>query len=38
MVKAKKVYRKEDIISMDDVAVNAGFGENGASNLLYMAL
>ena len=30
MVKAKKVYRKEDIISMDDVAVNAGFGENGA--------
>ena len=30
MVKAKKVYRKEDIISMDDVAVNAGFGENGS--------
>jgi len=30
MVKAKKVYRKEDIISMDDVAVNAGFGEGGA--------
>ena len=30
MVKAKKVYRKEDIKSMDEVAVNAGFGKGGA--------
>ena len=29
MVNAKKVYRKEDIIAMDDEVVNAGFGENG---------
>ncbi len=30
MVKAKKVYRKEDIKSMDRIAVNAGFGKNGS--------
>ena len=30
MVAAKKVYRKEDIIRMDDKPVNAGFGERGA--------
>ena len=30
MLKANKVYRKEDIIAMDDIAVNAGFGKNGA--------
>ena len=30
MVSAEKVYRKEDILAMDDVAVNAGFGKNGA--------
>ena len=31
MIKAKKVYRKEDIIAMDDIAVNPGFGVKGAS-------
>ena len=31
MVDAKKVYRKEDIISMDDKVVNAGFGKGGSS-------
>ena len=30
MIKAKKVYRKEDIKSMDQRAVNAGFGKGGA--------
>ena len=30
MVAAKKVYRKEDIKSMDRIAVNAGFGKNGS--------
>ena len=30
MVRAKKVYRKEDIKSMDRIAVNAGFGKNGS--------
>ena len=30
MLTANKVYRKEDILAMDDVAVNAGFGKNGA--------
>ena len=29
MIKAKKVYRKEDIIAMDDIAVNPGFGVKG---------
>ena len=29
MVDAKKVYRKEDIISMDTKVVNAGFGKGG---------
>jgi len=29
MVDAQKVYRKEDIIAMDDEVVNAGFGEKG---------
>lgn len=31
MMSANKVYRKEDIIQMDNQAVNAGFGVNGAS-------
>ena len=30
MVAAKKVYRKEDIISMDTKVVNAGFGKGGS--------
>jgi len=30
MVRAKKVYRKEDIRSMDRIAVNAGFGKGGS--------
>ena len=30
MVDAKKVYRKEDIMSMDTKAVNAGFGKGGS--------
>ena len=30
MVAAKKVYRKEDVKSMDRIAVNAGFGKNGS--------
>jgi hypothetical protein len=30
MVRAKKVYRKEDIKAMDTIAVNAGFGKNGS--------
>ena len=30
MMKAKKVYRKEDIMAMSNVAVNPGFGKNGA--------
>jgi len=31
MVDAKKVYRKEDIISMDEKVVNAGFGKGGSN-------
>jgi hypothetical protein len=31
MVGAKKVYRKEDVIKMSSMAVNAGFGPRGAS-------
>jgi len=31
MMRAKKVYRKEDIIAMDRIAVNAGFGKGGAA-------
>lgn len=31
MMTANKVYRKEDIMAMDNQAVNAGFGVNGAS-------
>jgi hypothetical protein len=31
MMSADKVYRKEDIIAMDNKAVNAGFGVNGSS-------
>ena len=31
MIKAKKVYRKEDIIAMDNIPVNPGFGVKGAS-------
>lgn len=30
MMSANKIYRKEDIIKMGSMAVNAGFGENGA--------
>lgn len=30
MLKAKKVYRKEDILAMDNETVNAGWGPNGA--------
>jgi len=30
MVRAKKVYRKEDIKAMDQIAVNAGFGKSGS--------
>ena len=30
MVRAKKVYRKEDIKAMDQIAVNAGFGKGGS--------
>lgn len=30
MVAAKKLYRKEDILQMEDKAVNAGFGPNGS--------
>lgn len=30
MIKAKKVYRKEDIIAMDNIPVNPGFGVKGA--------
>ena len=30
IVKAKKIYRKEDIIAMDSQPVNAGWGEGGA--------
>ena len=31
MVAAKKVYRKEDIKAMDQIAVNAGFGKSGSN-------
>lgn len=31
MMKAKKVYRKEDILKMSNQPVNAGWGPNGAS-------
>ena len=31
MMQDKKVYRKEDIIAMGDVAVNPGFGKGGAA-------
>tara|TARA_R100000900_G_scaffold29387_1_gene23148 strand:- start:2848 stop:4650 length:1803 start_codon:yes stop_codon:yes gene_type:complete len=29
MMRANKVYRKEDIIALDNIAVNPGFGQNG---------
>jgi hypothetical protein len=32
MLNADKVYRKEDIVAMEDFAVNAGFGVKGADN------
>ena len=32
MVSAKKIYRKEDIIRMETLSVNAGFGPNGSDN------
>ena len=31
MMRDKKVYRKEDIIAMSKIPVNAGFGKNGAA-------
>jgi hypothetical protein len=31
MTDANKVYRKEDIIAMDNIAVNAGFGVGGSA-------
>ena len=31
MISAKKVYRKEDVVRMGKMAVNAGFGPRGAS-------
>ena len=31
MMNANKVYRKEDIIALDNIPVNAGFGKNGAA-------
>ena len=31
MVVAGKIYRKEDIIAMDNKAVNAGWGPNGSN-------
>ena len=31
MISANKVYRKEDIIAMDNIAVNAGFGVGGSA-------
>ena len=31
MMRAKKVFRKEDLIAMDRIAVNAGFGKGGAA-------
>ena len=30
MVASKKIYRKEDIIQMDNIAVNPGWGPKGA--------
>ncbi len=30
MVSAKKVYRKEDIVAMENIVVNAGFGKGGS--------
>ncbi len=32
MVRAKKVYRKEDIVAMSKKSVNAGFGKGGSEN------
>lgn len=32
MVAARKVYRKEDILAMEDKIVNAGWGPNGTDN------
>jgi len=31
MMKAKKIYRKEDIIRMSKIPVNPGFGKKGAA-------
>ena len=31
MIQANKLYRKEDIVAMDNVPVNSGFGEFGAN-------
>jgi len=35
MVKARKVYRKEDIIAMDDIAVNPNFAKSGDDSGTY---
>ena len=32
MTSAQKIYRKEDVVSMGTMAVNAGFGPRGAAN------
>lgn len=32
MMRAKKVYRKEDVLAMTDKTVNAGFGKSGAAS------
>lgn len=32
MVSAKKIYRKEDIVRMETLSVNAGFGPSGSDN------
>jgi hypothetical protein len=32
MIKANKLYRKEDIVAMENQVVNEGFGPNGADN------
>jgi hypothetical protein len=38
MLTANKVYRKEDILAMENETVNPGFGKNGASNLFGLVL
>ena len=38
MMNANKVYRKEDIIALEKVPVNAGFGVNGAAHIFCMVV